>query len=112
MLARARDDDGMEQREHTPPPADWPGMEMTGMTKLTDDIYFGWERETNPTFWHWCKSLEDVPADRKVHEGCWVAAGTGAHTLVSREPLHLEPSLLWQCCGLHGFVRNGQWIPA
>lgn len=112
MLARARDDDGMEQREHTPPPADWPGMEMTGMTKLTNDIYFGWERETNPTFWHWCKSLEDVPADRKVHEGCWVAAGTGAHTLVSREPLHLEPSLLWQCCGLHGFVRNGQWIPA
>lgn len=102
----------MEQRERPAPPVDWPGMEMTGMTNLTDDIYFGWERETNPTFWHWCKSLEGVPADRKVYEGCWVAAGTGAHTLVSSEPLHLEPSLLWQCCGLHGFVRNGQWIPA
>lgn len=112
MLARARDHGGMEHRERPAPPADWPGMEMTGMTKLTDDIYFGWERETNPTFWHWCKSLEDVPADRKVHEGCWVAAGTGAHTLVSRDPLHLEPSLLWSCCGMHGFVRNGQWIPA
>jgi hypothetical protein len=94
------------------PPSDWPGMEMTDLTKLTDDIYFGWERETNPTFWHWCKSLEGVPEDRKVHKGCWVAAGTSAHTLVSREPLHLEPSLLWNCCGLHGFVRNGKWAPA
>jgi len=53
-----------------------------------------------------------VPADRKVHDGCWVAAGTGKHTLLSREPLHLEPSLLWSCCGLHGFVRDGVWIPA
>jgi hypothetical protein len=95
------------------PPSDWPGMEMTGMTKLTDDIYFGWlVDESNPTFWHWCKALEDVPADRKVHDGCWVAAGTSAHTLVTREPLHLEPSLLWKCCGLHGWVRDGKWTSA
>ena len=95
------------------PPSDWPGLEMVGMTKLTDDIFYGWlTEEPNPTFWHWCTSLEDVPADRKVHDGCWVAAGTTAHTLVSREPLHLEPSLLWRCCGLHGWVRNGQWTGA
>ncbi len=95
------------------PPTDWPGLEMVDVTKLTDEIYFGWlEHETNPMFWHWCKSLEGVPEDRKVHEGCWVAAGTSAHTLVSREPLHLEPSLLWNCCGLHGFVRDGQWTNA
>jgi hypothetical protein len=95
------------------PPSDWPGLEMVGMTKLTDDIYFGWlTAETNPTFWHWCKSLEGVPAEKKVAVGCWVAVGTSAHTLVSREPLHLEPSLLWECCGIHGFVRGGQWVPA
>jgi hypothetical protein len=95
------------------PPTDWPGLEMASITKLTADIYFGWlAKETNPTFWHWCAALEGVPEDRKVHDGCWVAAGTSAHTLVSREPLHLEPSLLWTCCGLHGWVRNGTWEPA
>lgn len=96
-----------------PPPSDWPGFEMADMTKLTEDIYFGWlAKEPNPMFWHWCQALEGVPQTHKVHDGCWVAAGTSAHTLVSREPLHLEPSLLWRCCGLHGFVRDGVWIPA
>lgn len=95
------------------PPSAWPGLEMTGVTRLTDDIYYGWlAEETTPTFWHWCRALEDVPDERKVHKGCWAPAGTSAHTLVSRDPLHLEPSLLWQCCGLHGFVRGGAWIPA
>ncbi|MER7930468.1 hypothetical protein ABTY96_46420 [Streptomyces sp. NPDC096057] len=95
------------------PPATWPGLEMVGLTQLTDDVYFGWlAKEAPPTFWHWCKSLEGVPDDLKVHDGCWVPASAGAHTLVSREPLHLEPSLLWPCCGLHGFVRGGVWIPA
>lgn len=94
------------------PPTDWPGLEMVDLTKLTDDIYFGWlTTEANPMFWHWCAALADVPEDRTVH-GRWVAAGTGAHTLVAREPLHLEPSLLWSCCGLHGFVRGGQWTNA
>ncbi|MEU9426229.1 hypothetical protein AB0D87_25880 [Streptomyces sp. NPDC048342] len=94
------------------PPSDWPGMEMVGMTRLTDDIYYGWlAHEANPMFWHWCSALEGVPADHKVHEGCWVAAGVSKHTLVAREPLHLEPSLLWTCCGTHGFVRDGAWIP-
>lgn len=94
------------------PPTDWPGLEMVGMTRLTDDIYFGWfEKDANPTFWHWCAALAYTPEERTAG-GRWVAAGTGAHTLVAREPLHLEPSLLWQCCGLHGWVRNGQWTGA
>ncbi|WP_330349561.1 hypothetical protein [Streptomyces sp. NBC_00582] len=95
------------------PPADWPGLEMAGMTQLTDDVYYGWlSHAANPMFWHWCKALEGVPAELTVHDGCWVAASTSDHTLVSREPLHLEPSLLWRCCNLHGWVREGVWIPA
>ncbi|MFJ2259461.1 hypothetical protein ACIOKD_14165 [Streptomyces sp. NPDC087844] len=94
------------------PPSDWPGLEMASLTRLTDEIYFGWlATETTPMFWHWCAALANVPEERTV-TGRWVAAGTGAHTLVSREPLHLEPSLLWRCCDLHGFVRGGAWIPA
>jgi hypothetical protein len=93
------------------PPSDWPGMELTGMTRLTDDVYFGWLAERNPIFWHWCAALADVPPERTVSGG-WVAANTEGHTLVSRDPLHLEPSLLWTCCGLHGWVRDGRWEPA
>ncbi|MFF8485146.1 hypothetical protein [Streptomyces antibioticus] len=93
------------------PPSDWPGLETADMTRLTDDIYYGWLHETNPVFWHWCAALADVPEERTV-SGRWVAAGTSAHTLVSRDPLHLEPSLLWECCGLHGFVRDGVWTAA
>lgn len=29
--------------------------------------------------------------------------------LVSREPLHIEPSVLCLGCGHHGFVRSGRW---
>lgn len=93
------------------PPSDWPGMEMTGMARLTDDIYYGWlGDEPNPMLWHWCAALPDDP--ELTVSGRWIAAGTGAHTVVCREPLHLEPSLLWACCGLHGFVRDGVWVPA
>jgi hypothetical protein len=85
---------------------------MADIARLTDDIYFGWlAHEANPMFWHRCAALADVPEERTVH-GPWVAAGTRVHTLVSREPLHLEPSLLWACCGLHGWVRDGKWISA
>ncbi|MFW3473673.1 hypothetical protein ACN24M_20620 [Streptomyces microflavus] len=93
------------------PPSEWPGLEMVGLTSLTEDIYFGWTDEANPMFWHWCAALANVPEDHLV-SGRWVAAGTSGHTLVSREPLHLEPSLLWPCCGLHGWVRGGQWTSA
>lgn len=97
---------------HDRPPTDWPDLEMAGVTRLTDDIYYGWlDHEPNPMFWHWCAALADVPDDRLV-SGRWVAAGTSAHTLVSRDPLHLEPSLLWTCCGLHGWVRDGAWTSA
>lgn len=99
--------------DRTPPPSDWPGMEMVGMTRLTDDIYYGWlAHEPNPMFWHWCATLAAAPPERTVHGNGWADAGTSAHTLAAKDPLHLEPSLLWACCGTHGFVREGKWIPA
>lgn len=71
------------------PPTDWPGMEMTGLSKLTDDLYFGWTTEPNPLFWHWCAALANVPEEHTV-SGRWVAVGTGAHTLVSKDPSTLS----------------------
>jgi hypothetical protein len=32
--------------------------------------------------------------------------------LFSRDPISLGPSVNYQCCGLHGFVTDGKWVPA
>lgn len=29
-----------------------------------------------------------------------------------REPISMSPSVAYTCCGLHGFVRGGKWVPA
>jgi hypothetical protein len=84
----------------TDPPSNWCHWPVA---RLTNEIYYGWpEGETNPWFWHWCTA-----------RNIWDGAGTSGHQLVAREPLHLEPSLLWPCCDLHGWVHgNGEWTPA
>lgn len=47
-----------------------------------------------------------------------IASWDGSHgpdhtwTLVSIDPLHIEPSLLCMICDDHGFIRDGKWIPA
>lgn len=34
------------------------------------------------------------------------------HSLISRDPLHVEPSILCRSCGDHGFIREGKWVSA
>lgn len=73
-----------------------------------DLIYVTWMKGSDgndyptPHIWHWCPIQNN-----------WKLAGTGAHEVVAKDPLHLEPSLLLSgCCGLHGFIREGRWVPA
>ncbi|MFD9564336.1 hypothetical protein [Streptomyces sp. NPDC059994] len=74
--------------------------------RVSEDVCYAWpDGESMPWVWHWCPAANGG-------EGRWVAQGTDRHTLVSREPLHLEPSLLYPCCGLHGFLRAGSWADA
>lgn len=55
---------------------------------------------------HYCLDLQHGHGPR------WKWSATGLHTLVSRHPLHLEPSIGWmECCGRHGFIRGGAWEP-
>ena len=67
--------------------------------------------------WHWCDhhlwaGRDHFDAHRDEYVG-WVPANASAHTLISTEPLHLEPSIYWpDCCGLHGWVRDGAWVSA
>lgn len=55
----------------------------------------------------------------KQKPGEWCIGGfqwagtTGPNwTLVSMEPLHVEPSILCHSCGDHGFIWDGKWMPA
>ena len=103
-MSRDRDDppshwSPMRHVERGDFPSNWSPFPVA---KLTEDIYFGWaDGDVKPWFYHWCGA-----------RNLWAGAGTGGHELVAREPLHLEPSLLWPYCNLHGWVRNGIWSDA
>ncbi|MGW5175928.1 hypothetical protein ACWERY_16390 [Streptomyces sp. NPDC004082] len=98
----------MGVHDRATPPTEWCDW-WTEVHQLTPNIAYGWvppelnaePQDPNPWFWHWCPP-----------SGRWECQAAPEHTLVSREPLHLEPSLLWRCCNTHGFVRNGEWINA
>jgi hypothetical protein len=101
--------------DHDTPPSQWCDWWEIAPVELNADIAYGWPGEgftahpddPNPWFWHWCPAMKATDRD-----GRWMAQSTRDHQLVSREPLDMTPSLLWPCCGTHGFVREGVWIPA
>lgn len=85
------------------PPTNWGMLNVNYVGgdvywRLDPDLGFG-ETVDAILVWHWCAAN-----DR------YIARHVGNHTLVSLEPLHLEPSLLWPCCRKHGFIREGRWI--
>lgn len=95
--------------DHSQPPHE-------GAIRLSDDLYASWfvnkdgKEESHPILWHWCVPTSDDAAQvcRKGVAPHWCPWGTKAHTVVSRDPLTLSPSVYWPgCCGMHGFVREG-----
>lgn len=84
-----------------------------GVAHLSDvDRYGLIHRHPRPDGQGMCHSFLtfDTPTARELEPGkpMW--------TVVSWDPLHLEPSIL--CteakggCGIHGFIRAGMWVPA
>lgn len=62
-------------------------------------------KATNVWVWHW-----HTPT-RGAHR--WALAGCGYHTVLSVEPLTLDPSLACEDgCPSHGWIRNGVWVSA
>lgn len=63
--------------------------------------------------WHDCAAATD-PTSRVVRTDRrgWHPTGVAAHTLEAATPLHIEASVLFDCCGVHGFIRNGEWTRA
>lgn len=98
-----------QSREH--PPTEWADLGESIETIDADlGIYLGSsfrKDTTSPTFWHWCTFTVRQQVGPR-----WLAMGTGLHTVHSRDPWHLEASLLCPECGLHGWIRDGRWISA
>lgn len=51
---------------------------------------------------------------RDIGEGDWLVCAPrlqleGGHEIVSRDPLTVSPSILCPDCGLHGYIRSGEW---
>jgi hypothetical protein len=63
--------------------------------------------------WHDCEtdySAGYVPFDTDA--GRLVHPNGPRWTVESSVPLTLSPSILCGSCGLHGFIRAGEWVPA
>jgi hypothetical protein len=88
------------------PPSQWAHAKPAG-----SDVYWVGSDAGTLIVWHWCVGVAPGPGP-VVDAGRWAAADLAAHTLVSLDPLHVEPSILWNCCGRHGFIRNGRWADA
>lgn len=99
----------MTRRSYDDPPSNWAGAVHAG-----HDVYYRHDPDKPAgagdavSTWHWCAawSLADEPGGR------WALAHAGKHDLITADPLHLEPSLLWHCCGRHGWIRGGRWTDA
>jgi len=63
--------------------------------------------------WHDCDQVLGAESIAPGSTFGWRPAGVGAHDLISVEPLHIEASVYWpECCGMHGWIRDGQWVDA
>lgn len=87
------------------PPTKWG---IKGVKKLSNaDIYYMFKKEKGKdqlTVWHWCPKV--------VYGPRYMGQSAGGHTIESKDPLTMSPSLLFDECGLHGFIKGGKWIPA
>jgi hypothetical protein len=64
--------------------------------------------------WHSCKDGKMQPGGvfLAIPELPEHLSGHITWQLVSREPLHIEPSVLCRACGDHGWIRDGKWVEA
>ncbi len=60
--------------------------------------------DTPPHFRHRCRAVRGD----SIHERI-AAPSLAKHTVVSRDPLHIEASILCLDCQIHGHVRDGVW---
>lgn len=71
------------------------------------------EQHKRPDNGEWCMGsvLFDIPEAQRYRSKRADGSLTPVWTLVSLEPLHIEPSISCGVCKHHGFIRGGEWIP-
>lgn len=80
-----------------------PGSPEPGVFAMHRPVGAGRPPGDGIVIWHW-----HTPNGGDAR---WQAAGCGLHTVVSLDPLHLEPSLACEGgCPNHGYIRDGQWV--
>jgi len=102
-------------------------LEERGATFLGGDTAITWYKRGDETeqiydimhilWWHLCDGHLWPHVQRgDVDPGyfpTWVASGIQSHEFHSADPLHTEPSILASdCCGKHGWIRDGKWVEA
>lgn len=104
----------------------WFGGAPVQVFMLSDDVAYCWTSITGEPdeprtinhlmVWHNC-THSIWRTDPTKSQGLidqydgWQPTGVGAHDLITAEPLHIEASVYWpDCCGMHGFIRDGQWV--
>jgi hypothetical protein len=61
--------------------------------------------------WHPCNNSRLVPSGILFDSAPAKFSGP-RWQLIQENPLTINPSILCQGCGLHGFIQNGNWIAA
>lgn len=61
---------------------------------------------------HPCAARDGAVVQDFIPVGPYPHPGEGPWRLSSRDPVTLTPSVSYTCCGLHGFVTGGKWVPA
>ena len=97
------------------------------VTMLADNVAYSWtcgksdesdHQHVIESLWVWHDCTQEIADPNRQmiraddYQG-WSPTGVGAHDLISADPLHIEASVYWPaCCGMHGWIRDGQWIDA
>jgi hypothetical protein len=73
-----------------------------------------WVHQCESETGHWwlAETGNDRPALLPLHYTDSYRGGTAHWDLVQPEPLTVTPSILCDECGVHGFITNGEWVPA
>lgn len=91
-------------RSLSEPPSEWAGAQRVGISNVYVNLA---ATPADTIVWHWCPT--GGGGDGRAR---WVGAAIPLHTIVQRDPLTITRSLQLDCCGWHGFITDGQWVPA
>jgi hypothetical protein len=98
-------------RDKRHPPSDWEGNNPVRVPGSPDPgVYVDVHGTVGEDIWvwHW-----HMPRGKDNEDARWQAATVRDHTVVSVDPLTLDPSLgCDEGCPSHGFIRNGHWTNA